>query len=1126
MRTRAGRAALDRSFLLWVGLALVWGGLAAGQSGVDGAVSGRVLDPFGMAIAGARVTLENRDTGESRIVSSGADGGFLAVRVAPGEYQVTIAASGFDSIVEPARVELGSTAAVGAQLQVGWVEESVTVEAKSDVSGLDRVYGERQLEELPEDGRRWLGLALLGPGVNVGSASDGDALSFRGLATTQNSSQIDGVSNDQSFGAVPVGTGAAAGREAEEEPDAGSESGVGGDGTRGMYGRHAGAAYTFSQAAVQEFAVHAGNYSALDGRAAGGVVTTVTKSGTNEMRGSVFFNLRNSAWAATNPFSVATTYQDGLVASGLVKPRDSREQFGGTLGGPLRREKLFYFVTSDQQRRSFPAVSSPEYAGFYSLTATQVALLGTRGVSREKTNAALDYLDSLTGMVARRADQGINFGKIDWQATKKNHVSAEENRVRWDSPAGATGATVVNRGVASLGNSFGKVDAGVVRWVDFVNSHLSNEVRAAYMRDFEYETAQTPLLQEPAIGPGGLAPEVSIGPEGFVFGTPAALGRLAYPDETRMQVAELAAWVKGKHLIQAGVDFSRIHDDINALTNQEGTFRYDSGVTGGKAGGLVDWITDYTFNVHAYPNGGCPSIYASVHLFCFRSYTQSFGQQAVRFETQDFAGFVQDTWRVGKRLNVTIGARYEDEIEPVAQQPNAALDAVFGTMGATSFIPHDGNNVGPRVGVAWEPLGTGNGLVRAGYGVYFGRLPGATVRSALIDTAMPGSTTHIRITPSAVTECPQVGGEAGQGFGYPCAFVGTPPAAIANTTTATVFDRKFQLPMVQQGTFELERGVGHGVIVSGSYQMNLDRELPDSRDINIAPSTGLGVFQLQGGPVHGTGPIGVTNGETFVVPVYTARVSTDFGPVTDIVSNGNATYNAVVLEARRRARTGLEFRVNWTWAKAIDYGQNNGAVPRTNGQFDPFDVRYDRGLSTLNVPHKVTATAVWTPTVRTGDRVLRWAANGWGVSPIFTAHSGRPYSYEVFGGPRLSGGHESLNGSGGAVYLPTVGRNTLRLPETEILDLRVGRSFWVTEWVRVRASAEAFNALNRVNYSSLTTRAYLVGTAVGGVTPLVFQDAATVAAEGLNDPPFGTYTAASAGASRSREVQLGVKIEF
>jgi hypothetical protein len=1112
-------------------LGVALGGAAWGQSAVDGAIGGHVMDAHGGAVPGAKVAVSNAATGVANVLSSGADGEFLAVRVAPGVYTVTITAPGFESLVEAATVELGATASVDARLRVGHVESAVTVSAQDAEevgSGLDRVYGGSELETLPLDGRRWQSFALLQPGVREGGQTDGEgAVSFRGIATTENSSQIDGVSNDQSFGGVPVGTGAGAGPEAEEEADSGSESGLAGDGARQMNGRHAGAAYTFSQAAVQEFQVHAANYSALDGHAAGGVVTTVSKSGTNELHGTGFYTVRDSGWAAANPFSIASSYQNGVVSSGLVKPQDLRQQFGGTVGGPVLpprfKRKLFYFFTTDQQRRDFPALSSPQYPEFYQLTATQRALLGTRGVSAAKTEAALNYLSSLSGTVARRADQNINFGKLDWQPTSRRHLSLQENRVRWSAPAGARGGAVVDRGVASLGNAYGKVDAGEARWVNFWSSRLSNEVRVAYGRDFEYETAQTPLPQEPAIGPGGYAPEVSIAPQGFTFGTPASLGRRAYPDERRTQAAELLAWVRGHHLLQVGADFSYVQEDIDALSNQEGTFHYDSGATNGKAGGLVDWITDYTFNVHAYPNGGCPSIAAANHLFCFRSFTQSFGEQAIRFSTQEWAGFVQDAWRVRRGLTINLGVRYEYEFEPLPQQPNLALDAVFGAQGATNVIPEDRNNVGPRVGVAWEPMGRGRGMVRLGYGVYYGRLPGATLRSALADTAMPTSTTSIRMTPATETVCPQV---SNQGFGYGCDYTGTPPAAVSATTTAMVFDKHFQLPMVQQGSFGLEREVGGGVTASATYVMNTDRQLPNSVDINIAPSMGMGMFQLQGGPVNGSGPLGVTNGETFVVPVYSARVSTNYGPVTDILSNTNATYNGLVVEARRHSRRGLEFRANWSWAKALDYGQNNGAVPRTNGQFDPFTIRYDRGLSTLNVAHKITATAVWEPSVATPERWLDVVVNGWSIAPVFTAQSGRPYSYEIFGGTRLSGGHESINGSGGAVYLPTIGRNTLRLPETANLNLKVDRTIRLGERLRVRAAAEIFNVQNRVNYTSITTRAYLVGTAVNGVTPLIFQDAATVASEGLNVQPFGTYTAASSNSSRERRVQIGFKVEF
>ena len=281
------------------------------------------------------------------------------------------------------------------------------------------------------------------------------------------------------------------------------------------------------------------------------------------------------------------------------------------------------------------------------------------------------------------------------------------------------------------------------------------------------------------------------------------------------------------------------------------------------------------------------------------------------------------------------------------------------------------------------------------------------------------------------------------------------------------------------------------------------------------------MFQLQGG----TGSVGVSDKETFVVPFYDQRINSNFGPVTDIVSNANASYNALALEARRRSRGGIEFRASWTWAKAIDFDQS-AATPRTNAQFDPFDVRYDKGLSALNFPHKVVASAVWAPAFSIEQHWLRTAVNGWSVAPIFTETSGKPYSLDIFGGTRLAGGHESINGSGGAVYLPTVGRNTLRLPDTSRVDLRLTRAVLVSEGVKLRGVAEFFNLTNRVNYSAIMQRAYLAGTETNGVTPLVFQNAATVSAEGLNVQPFGTFTAAATGQSPERQVQLGLRVEF
>ncbi|MDE1176745.1 MAG: TonB-dependent receptor [Edaphobacter sp.] len=838
------------------------------------------------------------------------------------------------------------------------------------------------------------------------------------------------------------------------------------------------------------------------------------------MHGTAFYLARTDALSATDPFAVATTYRDGAIASSTVKPHDLRQQFGGTLGGAAVRDRLFYFYAFDGQQRGFAGISSPGDPAFYSLSAMQRALLANRGVSAAKINAALNYLDSLTGRVDRRDDQTIHFLKLDWQAAKRHRLSVQYNRLRSAVPAGLRGAPVVDRGVASLGSGETKTDSIAGRWTWAISPHLFNELRLAHGRDLEFEQPQTPLPQEPAIGPGGFAPEIAIAPDGFSFGTPAGVGRQAYPDEQRTQLIETAAWSFGHHLLQLGVEGSTAHDEVSALSNTVGTFRYDSGTTNGRAGGLVDWITDYTFNVSAYPNGGCPTIYAAVHLFCFESFTQSFGRQSVAWTTRDVAGFVQETWRPRATLSISAGLRYEYELLPLPQQPDAALDAAFSDRAATSIFPEDRNNFGPRLGVAWSPFGRRGGVIRLGYGVYYGRVTGATVRSALVNTALPASSLHIRITPQAVTACPQM---PTQGFGYVCSYLATPPAAVASTTSATVFSRRFRTPMVQQGSLALEHSLGGGIVASASYLINLDRQLQGSVDLNIAPATQTMTYRLVGG----TGRTGVRNGEQFVLPVYTSRLVSNFGPVTAITSGVGASYHALVLEATRRSRAGLEFRASWTWSKAIDEAQSAGGSPAVNAQLDPFNLRYDKGLSRLNFPHKAVVSAVWSPRVAGGDSLLlRRAFNGWTASAIFYETAGRPYSYEISGGDNLSGGHSTINNAGGAIYLPTVGRDTLRLPDTARLDLRIARVVHLSERVALHATVEAFNLFNRVNLTGVEQRAFLTGTASAGVMPLIYQDAATVAAEGLNTRPFGTYTAAGTSNTRERQLQLGLRMEF
>jgi hypothetical protein len=1087
---------------------------AHAQSAVDGALAGTVMDPSGAVIPNAVLRVANSATGAEASTGSDARGFFRMIALAPGEYRLQAIAPGFAMEAAPVTVRIGELAVVTVRLAPESATASVTVSAggigestiDTQSSAVASEVTLEEIESLPINGRRWSTFALLTPGANQDERGRG-LISFRGVAAILNSNLIDGGDDNQEFFAETRGR------------------------TR--------AAYAFTQEAVREFQVNTANYAAQYGGAAGGVVNTVSKSGGNALHGSIFYSLRDNRFGATNPFSTVASFNaaTATATSDYVKPRDVRQQFGGSISGPAMAAmntalhgRVFYFYAYDQQHRDFPADATPEIPDFYALIANQTALLkNNRGVSQTQINTALGYLSSLGGVLPRQGNQIINFPKLDW-VRDRQHVSLQYNRMRWSSPAGVQTQAVAARGLASFGSDYTKVDSALARWQMFVTPRLMNELRFQYSRDFEYEIAQTPLAQEPATGPGGFAPEVRIAPEGFSFGTPRTLNRAAYPDEKREQIADMVTLVHGHHVMSAGAEFSHVEEFISNLPDEEGSYNYTpqlllaNGL--GQPNGLADWVTDFTFNATSNPNGECRTVEGGpIHDFCFRSYQQGFGPEATRFALRQWASFVQDAWQPFKNLTVSYGVRYEYEQMPAAQQPNVALNAAFPGIGSTSVLPSDGNNFGPRLGIAWDPLGDGRTVVRAGYGVFYGRVVGATVRSALANTAVMGSNGlplsdfHVRIVPttqvvcggnaSAPCSCPPGSG----GFGYPCAFSSFPSgvAAVADTTSAVFFDRHFRLPMIQESELSVERDLGWRTSVTATYMMSLSRQLPNFVDVNIGPSTGVKEFQSEGGPF---------DGQTFFVPNYTTRVNGSFGPVTDILSNVNGSYNAFLLAAERRMQHGVSLHVHWTWAKALDFGQNGVAGVEENAQFDPFQARYDRALSSLNYPHRVVLSMVWSPRLQDGGRVLWRIANGWQVSPIFTETSGRPYSYEIRGGTYLNGGFESINGSGGASYLPSVGRNTLRLPDTTNLDLRLARRGQVG-WVRVLGSVEVFNALNHTNYSRVNTIAYDVGQTTSGVTQLVYQSAAVNPVT-----PFGQFTGAETALTRERQVQFSLRAEF
>lgn len=916
-------------------------------------------------------------------------------------------------------------------------------------------------------------------------------LSSSGLAPTQNSALVDGLSAWQNFRSGPRGS---------------TSSGV-----------RSGAVY--GEAAVRNLRIAPQSFSA-DTPAAGAMTAAETRAGsTGRPHGALSGSLRESAWAATNPFSTVTRYNNGAPTATFVKPDDSLGQLGGRVGFRVTK-RVQAFASYEAQLRTDSIISTPATPGFFSLTPTQLGLLGTRGVTIAQTHAGLNYLDSLLGTVDRSSSRSLAFVRLDAEPTARDHVTAAYTLHRFRSPAGSqftsAAESTMARGRASAGDELLDIDALTAASQHLFTPRFLADTRFQLSRDLEQQSPRAPLAQEPAISPGALAPEVSIGQPSFLYGTPSTLGRAAYPDEHRLQLVETLGYTRARTQWQLGADWSRLTDLISTTRNTEGTFSYSSSAANGHAGGLVDWMTDYTYGVNAYPNGACPSINAAVHKFCFRSFTQSFGGSDTQWTTHDLAAFAQGTTQFPHALSLTAGLRWEYTLLPLPQNPNLALDAALrgiGARGFTSQFPEDRNNFGPRLALTWARRAL---TIHVGYGLFFGRLPGATVLAALTNTALPTSVRSVRITPSTETPCPQV---PTVGFGFPCAFTAAPPAAVLSTTSATVFDRSFRLPAVQRLSLSLDGAPAKHLALHAAYAAALAQQLPTSVDLNLSPATTARSFVLvTGDNAHA----GVAAGTTFTLPLYTARPLTGYGPVSDLRSSANATYHSATAQVHF-TKGPLALTASYTFSHTIDYNPRLAAAPSLMTQLDPFTGGYDKGRASLDFPHRFAGTLVLTSSLGHGPQLLRTALTGFHLAAIGSTTSGAPYSYIVFGGSELTGGRESLNAAGGATYLPTVGRNTLRLPARGRTDLRLARDLALPHEFTLTLAAEAFNLLNNNSVTRVETRAF---TAVDPATPaspsqLVFNSVSTT-----ETPAFGTPLSSTAGLSRERLLELSFRVSF
>lgn len=1035
------------------GLLLASSLLAQSQLGT-GALGGTVQDASGQVVPGAKVIVTSKSTGLIREAETGPAGTFHVPVLPPGNYRAQVSKEGFATLDVPdVLVTVGSTATVIAKLQIGSVTETITVRdevvidtAKTDESSLiDR----KIIQDLPINGRRADQFALLVPGVT----RDGrfGLLSYRGMSGVFNNFMIEGNDDNQAYFSEARGRTRIAGN--------------------------------VSANAVQEFQVGKGAFLAEFGRAAGGSINATIRSGGNDFHADGFYYWRNESLLARDPLA-------------SFRPEELRQQFGGSVSGPIRRDKLFFFLNYDQQLRNFPLVTedtsrvlevgrpvlpnNPTPAQVAQFEADQRAFnAGTAFLRGRFPNGAPG------NSLPRTADQWLGLAKVDWLLDRKNTLSVFYNQLL------ATGKNAIQTPLV-LGN-VGRNGTDDVR-IWSVNTRLTTTFTPSDVNEFRFQWSRNHEFQFANEAP----PQVFVG--GFSFGRATFLERPALPDERRLQFVNNYSKVISRHQFKFGGEINRVYDIIDNPALFGGSYTYANALLFGRD--LLD------------PAG--------------RQYTQfqqNFGLPGVNFATIDYALFAQDQWRPFRKLTINYGVRYDYQQLPNPVAPNPAVPE-------TQQINEDRTAIGPRIGIAWDLAGNGKTVVRGGYGLYYGRIPNGLIQNALAQTGLldvSRSTVALTLRP----------GDPGAPL-YP-AILPNLPASAAGSTTVFRIDPEFRRPRIQDVTLGIEREIFSKTVLAASYIYTRGDRLPINFDANLPAPAFQRTYQLPDGSRF-TVPFsaGVTrNAAGQALNVNASRPNPAFGAINVVRSIGDTWYNALFVELRRRYANGFQLNFAYTLAKAENIsGSGNGGGSGSETPFngsnvpDQFDLSGNRGIAPTDQRHRLVWNGVWEPGQNLTDPFWRGLIRGFLLSGIYTAESGRPVSSVVavpnipfatpdgtqwngFGGLRGQGGGSDRN------LLPTIIRNSNYGEWNYRFDLRLSRSFRLTERFQMEFIGEGFNLFNTSNFNGFNNTSFQAA-ATTVTTPLSQPIALTA------DPSFfrENNNGSQPDGTNARRFQLAIRFRY
>jgi hypothetical protein len=1143
--------------------------LARPQSDTGGSVAGQLSGDSGNVFR-ALVTLRNNATGVELETLSDPRGNFRFAEVAPGVYSVRINAPG--AAVWRAynlTVEIGRTTLLAPRMTVAYFDRSRKQESYAPQSDLTPAVSNNVdqdfIESLPSSDSHWSAFAALAGGV-APDADGSSALSVRGLSPLMNGISLDGADNTLAFHARERGTAAGG--------------------------------YATARSAVSQFQVSTSNFSAEYGRAAGGIINSITKTGGNTLHLEASFYDRNSAWGAMNAYTkimqvepagtlITSTGAPVMYLNGkpityidtAYKAPDQRLHGGFNAGGPIRRDKLFWFFATEYHYRNFPAVArANEPETFFATPSAQtIQTLAARidkstnpiytgcATSPLDLNAqalcayskVLNQLNGILGSVPRTSTQSIFFPKLDWRVNNRIHLIGQYNFMRRTSPNGVlTGASETD-GIGSFGNSTSSENAAIARLEYFFTPGLLTNFRYQYSRDLLSQLAapSTGFEQQFSNNSFSRAPQISIDRSaGFTFGTLATQSKSQYPLETRQQFADSVTWIHNLHALRIGYDYNHVSDAINGNNDENGEYSYSS---------LANFIADMLA-----PDSCDGTTTGSGPYPCYSWFRQTLGSSVWKFSTADYAAFAADNWKLTPRLTLSYGVRYDFE-----RLPDTNKLVVNPGIPQTAYLPHDRNNYGPRAGFAWDITGHGHTVLRGGYGIYYSRISNATVFSALTSTGSTRSarTWFYRPLDTGAPPFPYVFASTETPYTNPNA-----PDSIQSAPNAVYFDHHFRNPQIDQAELSFQQELGQRTAITLTYMSSFGRELPQfiDRNIDLASVATLNyILDFTTNPQH-LGPIK----NNFTSPFYYARVNPSYGSITDIISESNSRYSGAVARLTRRTTHSINLNVAYTYAHAVDDNQNEATFANFNNVYDPANLALEHGTSNFDIRQHasggIVARVPWRFNGLTGGLL-----NGYMLSTYGEWRTGLPYtmrtlgsvpvsecSYQEWlqaGGPNggancvaspinaggtilttgvpIPGIGASLNGSGGEDLIPQVGRNTYRYPRAVGLDVRAGKRTSITDRIAVELFAEAFNVLNHPNVTNIQTIGYSIAndptnTNTARLSYLAgLKTYTTTGSNGntqtqlISSPtaPFGDVTATNNNALyHDRQIQLGCKLFF